>query len=134
MYAERLGAARALATNPLGTLAAAGVLLAFGSDVPVTPLGPWAAVRAAVWHHVPEQRIPVATAFAAHTRGGWSAAGQDDTGELMADAPATFAVWATPTAAGLPDLSPGAPLPICLRTVVRGTTIFCSDDTGDVEG
>jgi predicted amidohydrolase YtcJ len=124
MYAERLGAERALASNPFGTLAAAGVPLAFGSDAPVTPLGPWAAVRAAVWHHVPAQRIPLPAAFAAHTRGGWRAAGQDDAGDLVAGAPATFAVWDTPAAPGLPDVAAGRPLPTCLRTVVRGTTVF----------
>jgi predicted amidohydrolase YtcJ len=126
MYAERLGVDRALASNPFGALAAAGVLLAFGSDVPVTPLGPWAAVRAAVWHHVPAQRIPLATAFAAHTRGGWRAAGQDDAGDLVPGAPATFAVWDVPavSGAGLPDVAPDVPLPSCLRTVVRGRTVF----------
>jgi predicted amidohydrolase YtcJ len=125
MYAQRLGADRALATNPLATLAAAGVPLAFGSDAPVTPLGPWAGVRAASWHHVPAQRMPPAAAFAAHTRGGWQAAGQDDTGELVPGAPAFFTVWDAPaTAGGLPDLSPDAPLPTCLRTVVRGTTVY----------
>ena len=36
------------AMNPFAALHAAGVSLAFGSDAPVTPLGPWAAVRAAV--------------------------------------------------------------------------------------
>ncbi len=63
---------------------------------------------------------------------------------LAPGAPATFAVWATdevvvqapdervarwstdPRGAvpGLPDLSPETALPVCLRTVVRGTTIF----------
>ncbi len=50
MYAARLGE-RWAATNPFGDLAAGGVRLSFGSDSPVTPLGPWAAVRAAVHHH-----------------------------------------------------------------------------------
>jgi predicted amidohydrolase YtcJ len=123
MYAQRLGVARSLASNPFGTLAAAGVTLALGSDAPVTPLGPWDAVRAAVWHHVPAQRLDLATAFAAHTRGGWHAAGQDDAGELRPGAPATFAVWDA-AGPGLPDVTPGRPLPRCLRTVVRGTTVY----------
>ena len=46
MYVDRLGADRARAMNPFAALLAAGVALAFGSDAPVTPLGPWAAVRA----------------------------------------------------------------------------------------
>ena len=50
--------------------AAAGVRLALGSDSPVTPFDPWAAVRAAVEHHDPAQRLDVATALDAHTAGG----------------------------------------------------------------
>jgi predicted amidohydrolase YtcJ len=125
MYAERLGVDRALASNPLRTLAAAGVRLAFGSDAPVTPLGPWAGVRAAVAHHVPAQRLSTADAFAAHTSGGWYAGGGGGA-ELVAGAPATFAVWAVSEmdGDGWPDLSPGVPLPRCLRTVVRGTTVY----------
>jgi hypothetical protein len=43
---------------------------------------------------------------------------------------ATYAVWDLPPdradepRTGLPDLSPGSPLPTCLRTVVRGRTVF----------
>jgi hypothetical protein len=148
MYAERLGPARALGLNPYAALAAAGVPLALGSDAPVTPLGPWEAVRAAAFHHVPEQRLSVRSAFTAHTRGGWRAAGRDDAGVLAPGAPATYAVWdaaelvvqapdgrvaawstdprsGTP---GLPDLTPGTPVPRCLRTVVRGRVVH------DVEG
>jgi predicted amidohydrolase YtcJ len=148
MYAERLGADRALATNPFATLAGVGVTLAFGSDAPVTPLGPWAAVRAAVHHHVPEQRLSPLAAFTAHTAGGWRAAGRDGAGVLVPGAPATFAIWrcdmstadgiasdvdgdastpGRPPTPPLPDLSPGGPLPTCLRTVVRGVTVYETD-------
>ena len=41
MYAQRLGVARSLASNPMGRCTASGVALAFGSDSPVTPLDPW---------------------------------------------------------------------------------------------
>ena len=135
---------RATAMNPFASMLAAGMTLALGSDSPVTPFAPWEAVRAAVFHHSDGQRISARSAFLAHTRGGWRAAGFDDRGYLDLGLPATFAVWqvgdlvvqapddriqtwstdprsGTP---GLPDLSPGAPAPTTLRTVVRGRTIF----------
>lgn len=140
MYAERLGRARSLAMNPLADLSRAGVPLALGSDSPVTPFDPWAAVAAAAFHHNPAQRISATAAFLAHTRGGWRAAGSDDPGVLRPGAAATYAVWRagelvvrapddrghSPSAEsrsgglGLPDVSPGTPRPRCLRTVVRG--------------
>jgi predicted amidohydrolase YtcJ len=124
MYAQRLGVDRSLASNPFGSLARAGVLLAFGSDVPVTPLGAWEAVRGAVWHHVESERIDVATAFAAHTKGGWVAAGAPDNGgDLAPDAPANLAVWDAP-GNPLPEITRDGPLPRCLRTVVRGQTVY----------
>ena len=148
MYRARLGRARMRRLNPFASLARAGVTLAFGSDSPVTPFDPWAAVRAAALHRVPEHRISVRAAFAAHTRGGWRAAGVDDAGALTPGAPASYAVWQVPgdllvqapdarVAAwstdpragipGLPDLSEGAPSPSCLRTVVRGQTVYDRD-------
>ncbi len=126
MYATRLGPDRARELNPLAALAAAGVPLAFGSDAPVTALGPWAAVRAAVHPHESHAGLDVETAFAAHTVGGWAAAGRAG-GELAAGAAATFAVWdaaALDPATGLPGLSPSAELPQCLATVRDGRTIF----------
>ena len=140
MYAARLGPDRAVAMNPFGGLAAAGVRLAFGSDAPVTPLAPWEGVRAAVRHHTAGQRLTVAAAFEAHTRGG-AFAGRRDSGVLAPGTPATFAVWAAPEAGtpdrlgpdglgpdGLPDLAGGAPAPACLRTVVRGTTVYTVEE------
>lgn len=61
---------------PLASLVAAGARLEFGSDAPVSPLDPWAAIAAAVtrtaddrpsWH--PEQCLDRATALAAGARG-----------------------------------------------------------------
>jgi predicted amidohydrolase YtcJ len=143
MYADRLGADRALTLNPFASLVAAGVPLAFGSDAPVTPFDPWATIRAAAYHHVAAQRLTVRGAFTGHTRGGWRAAHRDDAGVLVPDAPATYAVWRAgdlvvqtpderiaawstdPRAGvpGLPDLSPEAPLPVCLQTVVGGRVV-----------
>lgn len=116
MYATRLGG-RALGMNPYAALARAGVPLAFGSDSPVTSFGPWEAIRAAVWHHNPEQRIPFEKAFAAHTIGGWRAARVDDAGMLQVGAPATYAVWDS-------AIEPDGPPPVCQRTVVNGRTVF----------
>ncbi|MFF9015349.1 amidohydrolase [Streptomyces sp. NPDC014870] len=144
MYAERLGAERARTLNPYAALLRAGVPLAFGSDSPVTPLDPWGTVRAAAFHRTPEHRISVRAAFTAHTRGGWRAVGRDDAGTLVPGAPADYAIWradelvvqapddrvarwstdprsGTP---GLPDLTPGGELPVCLRTVVFGQTVY----------
>jgi predicted amidohydrolase YtcJ len=127
MYAQRLGVARSLASNPVGGMHGVGVALAFGSDSPVTPLDPWGSVRAAMWHFNPAHRMSVRAAFAAHTRGGWRAVHRDDEGVLAPGAPATFAAWSVPDglgADGLPLLAPDSTLPRCLRTVLRGTTIY----------
>ncbi|UPZ32500.1 amidohydrolase [Streptomyces sp. LRE541] len=148
MYAERLGGERARTLNPYAALLRAGVPLAFGSDSPVTPLDPWGTVRAAAFHRTPEHRVSVRAAFTAHTRGGWRAVGRDDAGALVPGAPADYAVWRTEELVvqapddrvarwstdprsgtpGLPDLSPGADLPVCLRTVVGGRTVFVRPD------
>ncbi|MFF0267880.1 amidohydrolase [Kribbella sp. NPDC004536] len=142
MYAERVGD-RWQGMNPLGSLARAGVVLAFGSDAPVTELGGWEAVRAAAFHHEPSERITVRAAFQAHTRGGWRAVGIDDAGVLAPSTAATYAIWqsdaelvvqtpdqrvaawSTDPRAGvpvLPDLSEGTPT--CLRTAVGGRVIY----------
>lgn len=145
MYAARLGA-RAAGLNPFSTLAAKGVVLAFGSDSPVTTLEPWAAVRAAVHHRTPGFGLSARAAFNAHTRGGHRAAGVNDglTGSLVPGAPAHYAIWeaadlviATPDSRvqrwstdprsrvpALPPLDPGAPLPTCLRTVRAGRVLY----------
>jgi predicted amidohydrolase YtcJ len=132
MYAQRLGVARSLASNPVGSLAGVGVALAFGSDSPVTPLDPWGTVRAAMRHHNPAQRLSARAAFAAHTRGGWRAVHRDAEGVLLPGSPATFVAWEAPAgvAGGLPVLvaggpdEPDPPLPTALRTVLRGETIY----------
>ncbi|QIS13090.1 amidohydrolase [Nocardia arthritidis] len=146
MYAARLGAERAAALNPFAAMAAAGIALAIGSDAPVTPLHPWAAVRAAVNHHNPAHVLSPRAAFAAATRGAWRAGGVRDgiAGTLVPGAPASYAIWSADELVvaaaadsvqrwstdprsrvpGLPRLDPDATLPTCLRTVHRGVTIY----------
>lgn len=123
--ARRLGSGRAASLHPLADLRAAGVPLAFGSGSPLTPSGPWAAVRAAVRHRTPDQRIPVAAAVLAHTRGGWLAAGLGDSGAgvLRVGAPAHLAVWRTDRP-GLPALGVQDPDPVCVLTVGAGRVLF----------
>ncbi|OMI41582.1 amidohydrolase [Streptomyces sparsogenes] len=148
MYAQRLGPERARTLNPYAALLRAGVPLALGSDSPVTPLDPWGTVRAAAFHRTPEHRVSARAAFTAHTRGGWRAIGRDDAGVLVPGAPADYAVWRTgelvvqvpdtrvagwstdPRSGtpGLPDLTPGAQLPVCVRTVVAGRTVYLRPD------
>ncbi len=150
MYVQRLGSGRALGMNPFAALSAAGVVLAFGSDAPVIPLGGWEAVRAAAFHQTAASRMTARAAFAAHTRGGWRALDPkapgvpgDESGVLAPGTPATYAVWdagdlvvQTPDSRvavwsaderagvpGLPDLTPGVALPRCLRTAVRGRLV-----------
>jgi len=74
--ADRHWAGRTDRAFPFRTLLDAGASLELGSDAPVSPLDPWAAVAAAVtradgaddpWH--PEQRIGIEEALAASSRG-----------------------------------------------------------------
>jgi predicted amidohydrolase YtcJ len=145
LYSQRLGPARAEPMNGFASMTRAGVGLAFGSDSPVTPLGPWAAVRAAAWHRTESERITARGAFNAHTRGGWRAAGRDEGGVIALGAPASLAVWDVPgdlvvqtpdtrvaawstdPRAGvphLPDLHPDVDLPTCVMTLVAGEVAF----------
>jgi len=144
LYERRLGE-RHRAMNPYASMTRAGVALAFGSDSPVTPFDPWGTVRAAAFHHNPQERLTVRAAFSAHTRGGWRAVRRDDAGVLAPGMPATLAVWDVPgeltvqtpdervaawstdPRAGvpvLPSLHPDHDLPVCRRTYVDGRLIF----------
>ena len=150
MYVRRLGWERAEGMNPFAAYGAAGVVLAFGSDSPVTQLGPWEAVRAAAFHRTPASRITVARRVRrAHPRRLARATARrpgvpgDEQGVLAPGVAATYAVWQagdlvvqTPDCRvaawstderagvpGLPDLTPGEPAPACLRTAVRGRVV-----------
>lgn len=116
MYAQRLGVSRAAVMNPFAVLEAAGVVLAFGSDTPVTPVDPWGTVRAAVGHRSSGSGIGARKALAAHTSGGYRAAAATSplAGTLTPGAPASYTIWD----------SPCTDSPSCLRTVHRGRVIF----------
>lgn len=148
MYELRLGTKRAAGMNRIADLHRAGALVAFGSDAPVTELGPWQAVRAAMEHTNPAQRISARAAFTAHTRAGWRSVGDRESGILTPGAPAHYAVWDSPELAvqapddrvqrwstdersgvpGLPVVEAGVPLPKALMTVVSGRTVFETAD------
>ncbi|GAA4148994.1 amidohydrolase [Leifsonia shinshuensis] len=90
--ADRLWAGRTGDAFPLASLLAAGARLAFGSDAPVAPLDPWAAIASALgrtrdgrepWH--PEQRIPVEAALTASTRSRVAVGEPADLAVLEAD-------------------------------------------------
>ncbi len=94
LYEQRLGS-RHLGMNPFGSFYAAGVPISFGSDSPVTPLRPWASVRACLQHSNPAEQISARAAFLGHTRAGWRAARYRNpmAGQLVPGSPASFAVW-----------------------------------------
>lgn len=146
LYRQRLGDRRD-GMNPFASFYAAGVPICFGSDSPVTPLRPWASVRACLQHSNPAEQISARAAFLGHTRAGWRAARYRNpmAGQLVPGAPASFAVWEveelmvqvadgrvqswstdprarTPL---LPALDTGSE-PVCLQTVRDGRELFSS--------
>jgi len=120
-----------------------GASLAFGSFNGQFA-NPWETIRAAVFEFPQDQRLTARAAFSAATRGGWRSAGRGHIGVIAPGAPAHFAVWEagdvvvqTPDervsgwstdprsgTPGLPDVTPGLPLPECLRTVIAGAVVF----------
>jgi len=131
--------------NPFAPIASTGMSLAFGSDAPVTPVDPWAMLRAAVHHHTPGSGVSPRAAFSAATRGAWRAGGVRDgmAGTLTPGAPASYVIWdadelvvSAPKDSvqrwstdprsrvpALPRLEDGARTPVCLRSVHRGVTV-----------
>ncbi|PZU47224.1 MAG: metal-dependent hydrolase [Microbacterium sp.] len=88
---DTLWAGQTAVPYPLRALAASGANLLFGSDAPVSPLDPWAAIAAAVYRTRdgrpawrPEQGIDAATALAASTADG-STGGSTLTPGVIAD-------------------------------------------------
>ncbi|GEN78900.1 amidohydrolase [Actinotalea fermentans] len=141
LFARRLGPVRAANLHAFADLAGAGVPLVFGSGSPAAGVDPWGAVRAAVHHHEPSQRLSLAAAFAAATRAGHRAARSAHPGTLRVGGPASFAAWrvgalvpaggragATAEHPGeglwLPDLSDPAERPRCVHAVRDGVVLY----------
>jgi predicted amidohydrolase YtcJ len=78
LYGAVLGRDRAAAMNPFRTMVERGVEVGVGSDAPVTPLDPLAAVTALERHHEPSQRLPRHLALRLHTQGGARLAHQEE--------------------------------------------------------
>lgn len=146
MYSRALGTERARTLNPFAAMAAAGVSLALGSDAPVTPLDPWAMLRAAVNHRTEGHGLSPRAAYSAATRGAWRAGGVRDglAGTLVPGAPASYVIWEAgelvvsaakdsvqrwstdprSRVPALPHLEPDSPSPVCRKTVHRGVTVY----------
>lgn len=69
LYARRIGWERARLMNRFASMAAAGVVLGGGSDSTVTPLDPLLQIDSLRRHHLPEESLGAAEAFAALTAG-----------------------------------------------------------------
>ena len=69
LYEQRLGPVRAATMNPFRALVERGVEVGLGSDAPITPLDPMAAIEAAAGHHDASQRLSRPEALRLHTIG-----------------------------------------------------------------
>jgi len=92
MYAQRLGSVRAAGMNRIHEHIDDGLLVGFGSDSPVTPIGPWETLAAAVHHHQHDQRVSPVIALNAHTRAAHALARQKG-GLIESGQQADLAVW-----------------------------------------
>ncbi|WP_235830805.1 amidohydrolase [Arthrobacter cheniae] len=146
LYHQRLGE-RSGGMNRFASFLSAGVLVALGSDSPVTPLDPWASVRACLRHSTASENISARAAFIAHTRASWRLSGRSPMmGQLAPGTPASFAVWKvdelmvqTPdnrVQSWSTDPRAGTPLlpaldtenaPLCLETVHDGKRLYAAD-------
>jgi hypothetical protein len=78
LYEVRLGARRAAAMNPFRSMLQRGVEVGVGSDAPITPLDPMAAIEALESHHDGAQRLTRAEAIRLHTIGSARLGHQED--------------------------------------------------------
>lgn len=77
LYEARLGWERAARMNPFRSLIDRGLEVGAGSDSPVAPLDPMAAIAALEGHHDPGQRLSRAAAIRLHTIGSARLAHQE---------------------------------------------------------
>jgi len=77
LYEQRIGRDRSAAMNPFRSMLDRGVDLGVGSDAPITPLDPMAAIEALERHHDPAQRLSRVEAIRLHTMGSARIGGQD---------------------------------------------------------
>jgi len=78
MYEKRLGKERASRALPLNTMIEKGILVAGGSDSPVTPINPLLGMHAAVNHSNKRERISIKEAIKLFTINGAKAVFQED--------------------------------------------------------
>ena len=127
---ERIGPERAKHSYPWGDFLKARVMLAFGTDYPVEPIGPFRGVYCAVTRmneagtksYFPEQKLTIHDALAAYTTGSAYAEFEEkDKGLLAPGMLADFVVLDR-------DLTKAAPQEILktkvVRTVVGGRTVY----------
>jgi predicted amidohydrolase YtcJ len=77
LYERRLGWERAGRMNPFRSLIERGLEVGVGSDSPIAPLDPMAAIAALEGHHDPAQRLDRAEAIRLHTLGSARLAHQE---------------------------------------------------------
>ena len=95
MYPLRVGDDRADQMNPVWELLAEGVLVAFGSDSPVTHINGWDTVAAAMNLRNTAAQVSARAAFKAHTMSGFRGVRETRpmAGVLVPGARADFAIW-----------------------------------------
>jgi predicted amidohydrolase YtcJ len=122
LYEIGVGPGRAFAMNPVRTMLERGVVMGAGSDAPVTPLDPWAAVAAMQTHHDPSQRLSRLEAVRVHTSGSARLAHQEEKkGALEPGFHADFAAYDVDPLE-VPDLGGVRPI----LTVSLGREVFAA--------
>jgi predicted amidohydrolase YtcJ len=92
MYKDRLGD-RWHKTNPLNKLINAGIIVAGGSDSPITPIDPLLGISSAVNHPNPAHRISPLQALEMFTKNGaYAISAENRIGQLKENYQADFVV------------------------------------------